>query len=92
MHGFGKVIYMANKKTRTTTEHSFTVIYEMVGKKAYQVMVPVLPGLVTYGRSFEEARKMAREAITCYLEALKKDKELIPAEHSFLQERVTIMV
>lgn len=83
---------MAKKKTRTTTEHSFTVLYEMVGKKAYQVMVPVLPGLVTYGRSFEEARKMAREAILCYLEALKKDREHIPDEQPLLQERVTVMV
>ncbi len=85
-------MYMAKKRTRTTTEHSFTVLYEVVGKKAYQVTVPSLSGLVTYGRSFDEARKMARDAIICYLGALRKDRAEIPSEHAILQERVTVTV
>ena len=39
----------------------------------YQVTVPLLPGLVTYGRTFGEAREMARDAIRCHLEGLRKD-------------------
>lgn len=82
---------MARKKT-TTKEYAYTVLYEPAGKKGYQVTVPLLPGLVTYGRTFDEARKMARDAIQCYLEALKKDRETIPSEHSILQERVIVTV
>ena len=52
----------------------------------YQVTVPLLPGLVTYGRTLNEAREMARDAITCYLEGLRKDGERIPDENSTIQE------
>jgi predicted RNase H-like HicB family nuclease len=43
-----------------------------------QVTVPLLPGLITYGRTLAEARGMARDAIRCHLEGLKKDGERIP--------------
>ena len=41
----------------------------------YTVTVPALPGLVTGGRTLEEARGMALEAIRCHLESLLKDGE-----------------
>jgi predicted RNase H-like HicB family nuclease len=42
----------------------------------YQVTVPLLPCLITYGRTLAEAREMARDAVLCHLEGLKKDGEL----------------
>ncbi|MDO8604575.1 MAG: type II toxin-antitoxin system HicB family antitoxin [bacterium] len=77
-------------KQISTTEYSFTVIYEPIKEGGYQAIVPSLSGLVTYGRTFEEAKEMSRDAILCHLEALKKDKEEIPMEKSMLQERVTV--
>jgi antitoxin HicB len=56
----------------------------------YQVTVPLLPGLITYGRSLAEAREMARDAILCYLEGLKKDGERIPDEKSTIQEKLRV--
>ena len=81
-----------NKRTKniTTSEHSFTAIYEPLKDGGYQVVVPLLSGLVTYGRNFEEAKKMVRDAIICHLESLKKDEEKIPTENSFLQEKITV--
>lgn len=78
------------KKKITTSEYSYTVIYEPIKEGGYQVTAPLLPGLVTYGRTFEEAREMAQDAIVCYLEGLKKEKEQIPTEFSFLQEKITV--
>lgn len=78
------------RQSLISKEYSFTVIYEPVGRGGYQVTVPALPGLITYGRSFEEAKEMALDAIHCHLEGLKKDREKIPIETSLLQERVTI--
>ncbi|MEK7575493.1 MAG: type II toxin-antitoxin system HicB family antitoxin [Patescibacteria group bacterium] len=80
------------KKKLTTNEYSFTVIYEPVKGGGYQVSVPLLSGLITYGRNFEEAKIMARDAIVCYLESLKKDKEKIPTEKSLLQEKITVSI
>ena len=59
---------------------SFSVIYEAVPEGGYVVYVPVLPGCVTEGDTFEEAKKMALDAIRGYLEVLKEDGEDIPIE------------
>jgi len=56
----------------------------------YQVTVPLLPGLITYGRTLAEAREMARDAIRCHLEGLKKDGERIPDEKNTIQERLRV--
>ena len=72
-------------------EFSFIVFYQPIKAGGYQVMVPSLTGLVTYGRTFEEAREMARDAILCHLEGLKTSKAVIPSETSMLQERVMLV-
>lgn len=56
----------------------------------YQVTVPLLPGLITYGRTLKEAREMARDAITCYLEGLLKDGQPIPDEKVAIQEKLSV--
>lgn len=56
----------------------------------YQVTVPLLPGLITYGRTLAEAREMARDAILCHLEGLRKDGERIPDESSTIQEKLRV--
>ena len=85
-------MYMKKNKSRTTKERSYTVLYEPVRNGGFQVTVPLLQGLISYGRTFDEARDMARDAIRCYLEALKKDHIPIPTEQSMLQERVSVVV
>jgi predicted RNase H-like HicB family nuclease len=59
---------------------------------AYQVTVPVLPGLITFGRTLEEARDMAEDAIRCHLEGLMKSGEPIPDESSAQLEQVRVAV
>jgi predicted RNase H-like HicB family nuclease len=49
-----------------------------------------LPGLVTEGNTLEEARKMAEDAIQCYIEGLKKDREEIPEETESAQMRILV--
>lgn len=56
----------------------------------YQVTVPLLPGLITYGRTLSEARQMARDAIRCHLEGLQRDGERIPDEKDAIQEKVRV--
>ena len=76
---------------KSTKEHAFTVIYEPM-KGGYQVTVPLLTGLVTFGRTFEEAQKMAREAIECHVEGIQKSGEIVRSEHTLLQERMSVAV
>lgn len=62
------------------SEYGYTVIYEGLAEGGYQVIVPALPGIVTYGRTLEESRDMARDAVVCHLRALIKDGEEIPGD------------
>ena len=56
----------------------------------YTVIVPSLPGCVTYGDTIDEAIKMAKEAIELYIESLKKHGAEIPTEEGTLE--YTLMV
>ncbi len=71
------------------TEHGYTVIYETLSEGGYQVIVPALPGIVTYGRDIDEAREMARDAIVCHLRGLLKDGEEIPEDPFTRSQPVT---
>lgn len=62
------------------SEYGYRVIYEPLTEGGFQVIVPALPGIVTYGRTIEEAREMAQDAIACHLRGLLKDAEEIPKD------------
>ena len=68
------------RKQVISPRHGYTVIYEGLLEGGYQVIVPALPGIVTYGRTIAEAREMAEDAIRCHLRALVKDGEEIPPD------------
>jgi len=55
------------------SEYGYRVIYEPLTEGGFHVIVPALPGIVTYGRTIEEAREMAQDAISCHLQGLLKD-------------------
>jgi predicted RNase H-like HicB family nuclease len=44
------------------------------------VLVPSLPGCVTYGRTIEDALAMAKEAITLHIEGMSASGEEIPKD------------
>lgn len=58
----------------------YTVFFEPAEEGGYIVNVPALPGCVTQGDNFEDAKKMAKDAIKAYIKVLKKDNEPIPVE------------
>lgn len=69
----------------------YTAIFEPAEEGGYVVTIPILPGCVTQGETFEEAKKMAKDAIQGYIAVLKKDCEPIPIE-SEEQIETTILV
>lgn len=72
---------------------TYTTFFEPVVKEGgYIVTVPTLPGCVTQAETFEETKKMARDAIRLYLKVLKEDKEEIPVEKEEMVEiRIPVM-
>ncbi len=64
--------------------YHFNIVLRPEPEGGYTAIVPALPGCVTYGRTLTEAKKMARDAITGYIESLKKHKEPIPTDDETL--------
>ena len=61
-------------------EYAYTVIFEPVETGGYQVVVPALPEIISFGRTLDEARKMAEDAIRCALEGLAKEGQPLPKD------------
>lgn len=58
----------------------YNLIFKPEPEGGFTVIIPTLPGCVTYGKNLEEAKAMARDAIGAYLFSLKKHKEIIPSD------------
>ena len=71
--------------------YEYTAFFEANEHGGYTVTVPALPGLVTEGKDLEHARTMAKDAIRCYIEGLKKAKEPIPVERETAQLKVSVV-
>jgi predicted RNase H-like HicB family nuclease len=78
-------------KTRKKRVHEYTAFFEANEHGGYTVTVPALPGLVTEGKDLEHARAMAKDAVRCYIEGLKKAKEPIPLERESAQVKISIV-
>jgi predicted RNase H-like HicB family nuclease len=80
------------RKIKNIKEQYFTAFFEKNENNGYTVTVPSLPGLVTEGKNFEEAQKMARDAVSCYIQGLKKakQKEIFETEIGSFRIAVTV--
>ena len=58
----------------------YNLIFRPEPEGGFTVIVPSLPGCVTYGKNLKEAKEMARDAIEGYMHSLKKHKESIPSD------------
>lgn len=70
----------------------YTAFFEKNENDGYTVTVPSLPGLVTEGRTFEEAIKMAKDAVLCYLSGLKKAELEVLREYGTGSFRIAVPV
>ena len=58
----------------------YNIIFRPEPEGGFTVLVPSLPGCITYGKDLREAKKMAKDAIRAYIISLKKHKEPIPTD------------
>jgi antitoxin HicB len=59
---------------------SYTVFLEPAEEGGYVASVPLLPGCVSQGETFEEAKTNIEDAIKGYIAVLKESHEEIPQE------------
>ena len=64
---------------------SYRVILRKEPEGSYTVLVPSLPGCITFGDTIDEALVYARDAIALYVESLMADGEEIPTDEGTLE-------
>jgi len=62
---------------------SYRILLRQEPEGGYTVLVPLLPGCITFGADIAEAIVMAREAIELYIESLIAHGEEVPASEKF---------
>lgn len=68
---------------------TYTVIFERDPEGGYVSFVPMLPGCMSQGDTFEQAQENIKDAIQGYISVLKEDGDEIPVESA---EHVSAMV
>jgi antitoxin HicB len=61
-------------------EYGYTTVFEPLPEGGFNVLVPAIPEICTFGETLDEARDMARDAIRCFLESALKTGETIPRD------------
>ena len=76
-------------------ENSKSLTYKLLLHKepegAYTVMVPALPGCITYGDNIDHAIEMAKEAIALYISDLKEKGQEIPDDSTTLEYSINLI-
>jgi len=69
---------------------NYKILLKMEPDGGYTVLVPSLPGCITYGETIDESIINAKEAIELYIESLKSHGEDIPTEENILEYTLTV--
>jgi len=70
-------------------DYQYTVLFEPQ-EGGYNVIVPAIPEICTFGETLQEARTMAQDAIRCFLESALKHGEPIPKDVEPTTERLAV--
>lgn len=69
---------------------TFRVLLTPEEEGGFSVSAPSLPGCFTQGETIEDVMKMAREAISLYVESLEADGESVPDDSKSLEYSLTL--
>jgi antitoxin HicB len=69
---------------------NYRILLRKEPEGGYTVLVPSLPGCITYGKTVEDAIEMAKDAIKGYVESLMADGEEVPVEEDLIECRLTV--
>ena len=72
------------------TQLTYEIRLQKEREGGYTVLVPSLPGCITYGNNIDEAIAMAKEAIELYINSMVEHGEEVPTESNTLKYSITV--
>lgn len=79
---FARIKYQYRLRTVTMKTLYYRILLRKEEDGTYTVIVPSLPGCLTFGRTVEEAMEMAKEAIEGFIACMIERGEEVPVEDS----------
>ena len=79
-------MFMENSKSLT-----YKILLRKEPEGEYTVIVPALPGCITYGENIDHALDMAKEAIELYIAELKEKGVAIPDDSLTLEYSLNLV-
>jgi antitoxin HicB len=86
------VAAMKRKETISTINARYVCTFRPEPEGGYSVRCAVFPELITHGRTLEEARAMAREALELCLEVYQDEGRPIPASDADPRKTVSEVI
>ena len=77
---------------KTMEIYNYTVIFRPLEEGGFDVIVPAIPEICTFGDTMKEAREMAEDAIKCYIESALELNEPIPKDSEVSLEKIAVKV
>jgi predicted RNase H-like HicB family nuclease len=76
-----------NKKSKVFQVIRNGIVFELQSEPegGYTIVVPSLPGCISYGNTFEQAIEMIKDAMAGWLEVARKEGIPIPEQFESLQ-------
>ena len=72
------------------TDLQYRILLKKEPEGTYTVIVPILPGCISWGETIDDAINNAHEAIELYLESLQAHGEEIPTEEGILESFISV--
>jgi len=72
-------------------QHTYRILLNKEPEGGFTVIVPTLPGCITYGETMDEAIANAKEAAELFLESLKAHGEPIPTEENTFEYSLSLV-
>jgi predicted RNase H-like HicB family nuclease len=72
-------------------QYNYKIMLHKEPEGGYTVIVPTLPGCITYGDTVDEAIAMAKDAIDIYVEELQSRGEQIPDDSNTLEYSLNLV-
>jgi predicted RNase H-like HicB family nuclease len=72
--------------------YRYNAVFEPLREGGYNVVFPAIPEICTFGETLEDAKKMADDALRCYLESTLKEGGKIPQDLEATVEKVTVSI
>jgi len=72
-------------------QYNYKIMLHKEPDGGYTVIVPALPGCITYGENVDDAIAMAKDAIDIYIEELQSRGEYIPDDSNTLEYSLNLV-